>query len=61
VIYYYNQADAERDIAVARSQLIEADFEAAWVAGRTLTLEEAVAEALALAEELAALTDPPCP
>jgi predicted ATPase/class 3 adenylate cyclase len=37
----------ERDVAAARAQLDEAAFAATWAAGRQLTLEQAVAEALA--------------
>jgi predicted ATPase/class 3 adenylate cyclase len=41
-----NQADNERGIATARAQLDEATFNAAWIAGRAMTLEQAVAYAL---------------
>jgi ATP/maltotriose-dependent transcriptional regulator MalT len=40
----------ERITANTRAALEVADFEAAWSAGRMLTLEEAVAEALAIAD-----------
>lgn len=39
----------ERDVAVARSGLESARFADAWAAGRTLTLEDAVAEAMSCA------------
>jgi predicted ATPase/DNA-binding SARP family transcriptional activator len=39
-------ADHEREVQVARAQLDEATFAAAWEAGRALSLEQAVAEAL---------------
>lgn len=41
----------EQAMATAQAQLGEGAFAAAWEAGRTLPLEEAVAEALALADE----------
>jgi tetratricopeptide (TPR) repeat protein len=37
----------ERDVASARAQLDDASFAAAWAAGQALTLEQAIAEALA--------------
>jgi tetratricopeptide (TPR) repeat protein len=40
------RANYERALAVARAQLGEAAFAAAWAAGRRLTLDEAIAEAL---------------
>ncbi len=40
------QASVDRDLATIRTQLDEAAFSAAYAAGKTLTLEEAVAEAL---------------
>jgi hypothetical protein len=39
----------ERHVAEVRAQLGDAAFAAAWAAGRTLPLEDAIAEALALA------------
>jgi hypothetical protein len=36
-----------RDVAATRAQLDEADFTAAWAAGRALTWKQAVVEALA--------------
>jgi len=36
----------ERDIATARAQLGDDAFAAAWAAGKALTLEQAIAEAL---------------
>jgi len=41
-----DQIQQDRNIAVARAQLDDATFAAAWAAGRALTLEQAVAEAL---------------
>ena len=40
------RADYERDLAVARTQLDVTTFAAAWAAGRALTLEQAITEAL---------------
>jgi hypothetical protein len=37
----------ERDVTLARERLEEETFGAAWAAGRALTLEEVVAEAVA--------------
>ena len=42
----YRRADYDRDIAAARAQLDEAAFTAAWVKGRAMTLEQAIAYAL---------------
>src|SRR5262245_65430993 len=42
-----SRADYERDVAAARAQLDEAAFAEEWAAGRALTLEQAIAEALA--------------
>jgi predicted ATPase/DNA-binding CsgD family transcriptional regulator len=41
-----DQGEIDRYVAAAREQLDEVTFEAAWVDGRTMTLEEAVAYAL---------------
>jgi hypothetical protein len=41
------QALYERDLASLRAQLATETFEAAWARGRTMTLEETVAESLA--------------
>jgi predicted ATPase/transcriptional regulator with XRE-family HTH domain len=41
------RATYERALAMARAQLDDTIFAAAWAAGRTLTLEQAIAEALA--------------
>ena len=40
------RAGYERDVAAARAQLDAASFAAAWAAGRQLTLEQAIADAL---------------
>jgi len=48
----------ERDIAPARARLSEAAFAAAWAAGRALPLDQAITEALAIAE---AVASPPPP
>ena len=40
------RADYERDVGAARAQVDESSFAAAWSAGRALTLEQAIAEAL---------------
>ena len=42
-----SRATYERALAAARAQLGEEAFAAAWAAGRALTLEQAIAEALA--------------
>jgi len=42
----------EQEVPEVHAALGESDFAAAWEAGRTLSLEQAVAEALALADEL---------
>ena len=43
-----DRPEYERRVAAARSQIAPEDFDAAWAAGRTLTWEQAVAEALAV-------------
>jgi len=52
-----NQALHDRGVAEARAALGAAAFEAAWAAGEALSLDEAVAEALALADALAVEPD----
>jgi len=42
-----SQADVERQVAAVRTALGEAAFDAAWAAGRAMSLEQAVADALA--------------
>ena len=44
------QAHYQRGVAAARALLNDATFAAAWAAGRELTLEQAIAEALVVAE-----------
>ena len=44
--------DHDRAVAAARTTLGETAFAAAWAAGRALTMEEAVNEALALVSAL---------
>ena len=51
-----DQKNYERTVAMARAQLETTTFEAAWAAGRAMTLEQAVAEAL-----VAATTEVPEP
>ena len=41
-----DKKEIDRIIANVRSQLDEATFQAAWVEGRAMTLEQAVADAL---------------
>jgi hypothetical protein len=41
-----SHADCDRNVAAVRAQLDEATFAAAWAAGRAMTMEQAVAEAL---------------
>ena len=48
------RADHERYVDAVRAALGDESFAAAWDAGRALRLDEAIAEALALAQELAA-------
>jgi hypothetical protein len=53
----------ERAVAIVRAQLDEATFAAAWAAGRTMTLEQAIAYALELgvsdtAEPVSAASSP---
>ncbi len=43
----YRRADYDRDLAAARAQLDDPVFRAAWEAGRSMTMERAVAYALA--------------
>jgi predicted ATPase/class 3 adenylate cyclase len=45
------RADYEHDVTAARAQLNEATFAAAWAAGRALSVEQAIAEALRVAQE----------
>jgi len=47
-----DRTQVECDTAAARSRLSDQAFTAAWEAGRALSLDDAVAEALALADEL---------
>jgi hypothetical protein len=42
-----HRIERERNVAIARAQLDEATFAAAWEAGRGLSLEQAIAEATA--------------
>jgi tetratricopeptide (TPR) repeat protein len=51
VIWAHDRADYERCVAVARAGLGEAAFAAAWAEGRALSLEAAVAYALAAGED----------
>ena len=44
------RADYDRYVAVARAHLSEEAFAAAWAVGRTMTIEQAIAEALAVAD-----------
>ena len=46
------QVECDRDTAIVRAQLDEATFEANWAEGRTMTFEQAVAEAVAIGTEL---------
>jgi hypothetical protein len=45
------RADYERQLAAVRAQLDEPAFAAAWAAGRALSLEQAIAEALTVVHE----------
>jgi hypothetical protein len=49
--------DYEREVAHVRAQLDEAAFKAAWQEGRVMTLEEAVAFALASPDITPAVDD----
>jgi hypothetical protein len=42
----HDLAGYDQAVAMARSQLDEATFDAAWAAGRALSLDEAIDEAL---------------
>ena len=44
------RADYDRYVAVARAQLNESAFAAAWAEGRAMSLDQAVAEALRLGD-----------
>jgi len=46
------QVECDQDTAIVRAQLDEATFEANWAEGRTMTFEQAVAEAVAIGTEL---------
>jgi DNA-binding CsgD family transcriptional regulator/tetratricopeptide (TPR) repeat protein len=48
----------ERAIAPARAQLPEPSFAAAWSAGRALTVDQAIAEALTVADDVASVRAP---
>ncbi len=47
----WDHATYERGVDLAKSELTDADFEAAWLAGAALSTDEAVAEALMTAQE----------
>jgi hypothetical protein len=47
----FHQLEFERNIAAARAKLDEAAFAAAWAAGRALSLDQAIAEALGLIDQ----------
>jgi len=47
------RAKHDRDVAAVRAAFDDGAFESAWAVGQTLTLEQVVAEAQALADELA--------
>ena len=49
-----DREERKRDLAAARSTLGEAEFDAAWAAGRHLSPAQAVADGLSLAQEAAA-------
>ena len=51
----------EQTLATARRALTKAAFSAAWVAGQRLTLDQAMAEALALTEDAAPVAPPTAP
>jgi predicted ATPase/DNA-binding CsgD family transcriptional regulator len=53
--------DIDLTLAVARRTLTETEFNAAWEAGRALSLDQAAAEALKLTEETAIVTHAPAP
>src|SRR5262245_22619179 len=46
------RAAYDRNLVAVRASMAEAAFEAAWVAGQALSLEQAIAEALRLGAEL---------
>jgi predicted ATPase/DNA-binding CsgD family transcriptional regulator len=53
--------DKEQTLTIARRTLTETEFNAAWEAGRALSLDQAAAEALKLTEETAIVTHAPAP
>jgi predicted ATPase/DNA-binding CsgD family transcriptional regulator len=55
------QQELEQALAIARRTLTETEFNAAWEAGRALSLDQAAAEALKLTEETAIVTHAPAP
>jgi predicted ATPase len=55
IVDRHTYARYQTDIATVRGALGDAAFEAAWAEGEALSLEQASAEALALADEIAAL------
>jgi hypothetical protein len=42
----YRRAEVDRDLAAAQAQLDDAAFDAAWEAGRAMTMERAVSYVL---------------
>jgi hypothetical protein len=52
ILDYLEQVEFDRDIALLRSQLDEVAFKEAWSDGRSMTLEQAVAETFAIGSEL---------
>jgi len=53
------QARYESDVAIARSALTGAEFAQAWATGRSLALDDAIAEAMGVAGKIADLGKPP--
>jgi hypothetical protein len=51
------QSDYDRALPAARAQVADAEWAAAWAAGRTLTVKQALAEALADVDTTSRLMD----
>jgi DNA-binding NarL/FixJ family response regulator len=55
------RVDYDRNLAATRAQLDPSTFEAAWAAGRAMTMEQAIEEAFALAREAQTAAAPQTP
>jgi len=57
-VVYFQRAGYERNVAAVRAQHDAATFVAAWAAGRVMTLEQAIAEALNVTSPVSAQSHP---